>query len=116
LNGAQQSCERELALDRNSVEAVTGLVAVDLYRKRSKEARTRIDAFLMRHPHDASALVLAAKVYKELAQPAKVEELLTRALAADPANPSTYALLAEVYISQKRLPPAQENTTQIRVN
>lgn len=113
LNGAQQSFERELALDRNSVEAVTGLVAVDLYRKRTKEARTRIDAFLMRHPRDASALVLAAKVYKELAQPPKVEELLTRALATDPTNPSTYALLADVYISQKRLADAKKQFAEI---
>jgi tetratricopeptide (TPR) repeat protein len=113
LNGAQQSFERELALDRSSVEAVTGLVAVDLFRKRTKEARTRIEAFLVRHPHDPSALVLAAKVYKELGQPAKVEDLLTRALAADPSNPSTYALLADVYISQKRLAEAKKQFTEI---
>src|SRR5262245_18845362 len=44
LNGAQQSFMRELALDRSSVEAVTGLVAVDLYGKRRQEARTRLHA------------------------------------------------------------------------
>ncbi len=113
LNAAQQSFERELALDRSSVEAVTGLVAVDLVRKRTNEARARIEAFLTKHPHDPSALVLAAKVYKELGQPAKVEDLLTRALAADPSNPSTYALLADVYISQKRLADAKRQFAHI---
>lgn len=113
LNGAQRSFERELELDRRSVEAVTGLVAVDLVRKRTKEARTRIDAFLVKHPHEPSALVLAAKVYKQLGQPDKVEDLLTRALAADPSNPSTYALLADVYISQKRLADAKKQFAEI---
>jgi putative PEP-CTERM system TPR-repeat lipoprotein len=113
LVAAQKAFEQELELDRNSVEAVTGLVAVDLTRKRANDARTRIDAFLAKHPKEPSALVLASKVYKELGQPAKVEELLNRALAADPSNPSTYALLAEVFISQKRIGDARKQFTEI---
>jgi tetratricopeptide (TPR) repeat protein len=113
LAASQQSFERELALDPDSVEGVTGIVAIDLTRKRTNDARTRADAFLARHPKDPSALVLAAKVYKELGQVARVEELLNRALATDASNPSIYGLLAELYITQKRLPDAKKQFAQI---
>ena len=91
---------------------MTGLVAIDLTRKRMNEARARIDAFLAKHPKLPSALVLASKVYREMGQPAKAEALLHRALTADPSNPATYALLAELYISQKRLDDAKKQFAQ----
>jgi tetratricopeptide (TPR) repeat protein len=113
LNGAQQSDCASAGAARIRATSASNPAAIPCSVVGNDEARARIDAFLVRHPHDASALVLAAKVYKELAQPVKVEELLTRALAADPANPSTYALLAEVYISQKRLADAKKQFTEI---
>jgi tetratricopeptide (TPR) repeat protein len=114
LTPAQRSFERELALDPQSAEAITGLVAIDLSHKKTVEARAKVDAFLARHPNQPEVLVLAAKVYKEANQPpAKVEALLNRALAADPANPATYALLAQLYVSQKRLVEAKKQFTQI---
>lgn len=113
LPAAQRSFERELALDAGSAEAITGLVAIDLSRKRTTEARTRVDAFLARHPNSQEVLILAAKVYKEIGQPAKVEALLNRALAAEPANPTTYALLGKLYASQDRLRDAKAQYAQI---
>src|SRR4029077_17523027 len=65
-----------------------------------------------KHPKSPSILVLASKVYRELGQPAKSEAFLTVALAADPSNPATYALLAELYISQKRLDDAKKQFAQ----
>ena len=112
LPAAQQAFERQLAMDPQSIEAVTGLVAIDLTRKRTSEARVRVDAFLARYPGSPSVLVLASKVYRELGQPAKSEALLNQALAADPSNPATYALLAELYISQKRLDDAKRQFAQ----
>ena len=113
LAGAERIFTQELKLDPQSVEAMTGLVAIDLSRKRTAEARARIDAFLAKHPQSASALVIAAKVYREAGDPAKVEQLLMRALAADASNPAIYALLAEHYISQKRLGEAHKQFAAI---
>ena len=112
LNAAQLAFEKQLKLDPQSVEAVTGLVAIDLTRKRLNEARGRVDSFLAKHAKSPSMLVLASKVYRELGQPAKSEAFLIEALAADPSNPATYALLAELYISQKRLDDAKKQFAQ----
>jgi putative PEP-CTERM system TPR-repeat lipoprotein len=112
LNAAQLAFEKQLKLDPQSVEAVTGLVAIDLTRKRLNEARGRVDSFLAKHPKSPSMLVLASRVYRELGQPAKSEAFLTEALTADPSNPATYALLAELYISQKRLDDAKKQFAQ----
>ena len=84
LNAAQLAFEKQLKLDPQSVEAVTGLVAIDLTRKRLNEARGRVDSFLAKHPKSPSMLVLASRVYRELGQPAKSEAFLTEALTADP--------------------------------
>jgi tetratricopeptide (TPR) repeat protein len=58
-------------------------------------------------------LVLAAKVYKEIGQSSRVEDLLRRALAADPSNPATFAQLAKLYVSEDRLRDAKAQYAEI---
>ncbi len=113
LAGAERVFNEELKLDPQSVEAMTGLVSIDLARKRTAEARARVDAFLVKHQQSASALVIAAKVYRALGETGKVEEFLKRALSIDASNPAIYALLAEHYISQKRLADAHKEFAAI---
>lgn len=113
LGPAAHFFERELVLEPQSVQAITGLVAIDLSRGKPSNARARVDEFLSHHPNSTDVLVLAAKVCREIAQPAKAEELLNRSLATDPSNPATYGLLAELSVSQKRLGEARKQFAEI---
>src|SRR5262249_28587918 len=84
---ARRTFERALDLDPESVEAMSGLVALDLGDKRVREASARIDAALARRGDSPAMLLLAAKVYGLAGNAAKMEALLKRVLAADPGNP-----------------------------
>lgn len=111
--GARRAFERALELDPSSLEALSGLVAIDLGNKQIRAASARIDAALAKRGDSAPVLLLAAKVYALVGDPKKMEDLLKRALAADPGNPETYSALGQLYAQQGRLDDARKQFTDV---
>lgn len=111
--GAKRAFERVLEVDPGSLEALSGLIAIDLAGKRTHEAAARIDAALAARPGSAPVLLLAARVYGLAGDRARVERLLGQALASDPSNPETYSALGQLYAQQGRLDDARKQFTEL---
>ena len=105
---ARAAYERALALSPDNVEAVGGLVALDLQRKQFAPALTRIEAHLQKEPNQLALLAIAARAYEVAGQHDKAEQALRRAIASEPRFMSGYALLAQLYLKQGRLDAARK--------
>ena len=104
---ARQAYERALTLDPTSVEALTGLVTLDIGEKQVAQARRRVDAQLQRTPNNAPLLLLAARTYATAGDRAAAEATLRRAIEADPSYFPAYNVLGQLYVEQSRLEEAR---------
>jgi tetratricopeptide (TPR) repeat protein len=105
---ARQAFERARALDATSVEALTGLVTMDIGDKQVGQARRRVDAQLKQTPDSAPLLLLAARTYATAGDMAGAEATLRRAIDADPAYFPAYNVLGQLYVQQSRLDEARK--------
>jgi len=104
--GARTAFEKALALDPRLMEPLTALVTLDIGERRGDRARARVEAGLQKTPGSSALLVLAARTWASTGDPAKAEEFLRRAIDADASNFGAYALLAQLYVSQRKLDQA----------
>jgi len=104
---ARASFARALALAPGNVEAIGGLIALDLKHKRIDAARQRIDSALAKEPDRIELLLIAAGVYEQAGQPARTEQLLRRAVSVAPNSLTGYGSLAQFYVRQQRLDEAR---------
>ena len=94
-------------------EALAGLVTLDLASHRTKDAAGRIEGSLERLPPTPDLLMLAARVYNATGNPGKEEELLVRAIQANPSRLTAFALLGNFYIERHQLRAAYEQFSKI---
>jgi putative PEP-CTERM system TPR-repeat lipoprotein len=113
LGGARAAFARALDLNPDQMDALAGIVAVDLATKNVGDARDRIDAVLKRKPQTPGALIMLAKVEFTANNFAKAEATLRRALDIDPSNPEPYGLLAQLYMQQGKLEAAKKEFSEI---
>jgi putative PEP-CTERM system TPR-repeat lipoprotein len=104
---ARQAFERALALDSTSVEALTGLVTLDIGDKQIGQARRRVDAQLQQTPNSAPLLLLAARTYATAGDSGAAEATLRRAIDADPSFFPAYNVLGQFYVQQSKLDEAR---------
>jgi tetratricopeptide (TPR) repeat protein len=104
---ARRSFERALALDPNSVEALSGLVLLDLTANRPAEARARVETRLAQNADDSRLLLLAAETYAGTGDAAGAEQALRRAMAIDPADLHINAMRAQLFMSENKLEDAK---------
>ena len=100
---ARREFELALQLQPTSLEAVAGLVAVDLAAHKVEDARSRVDSLTSAADPKPAALMLAARTYATTGDPKTSEGLLRRALAADPSYLAAYGALGQLYAKQGRL-------------
>lgn len=107
VTSARQSFERAVEIDRNVVEGVTGLVALELRAGNTAAARALVDSRLgdARRP---DLLLLAARTHAATNDMPGAEKLLRQAIAADPSLLPAYTMLGEVYVSQGKLDLARQ--------
>lgn len=103
---ARHEFERALQLQPHSLEAIGGIVAVDLSTRRRAEARARVDELVSRPNVQPAAVMLAARTYAALGDLRTSEEMLRRVLAADPSFLAAYGALGQIYAKQGRLDAA----------
>lgn len=106
LAGARVEFERALQLQPDGLEALGGLVALDLAVKNYASARMRVDARIADKP-SAPLLILAARTYASGGDMAAAEKFLRQALNLDNTSLAAYGGLGQLYLSQGKLAAAR---------
>jgi tetratricopeptide (TPR) repeat protein len=106
---ARQSFERAQQLAPGSIDAIAGLVGLDLQAKQVAAAVARIDGEIARQGERPSPelLMLASHVYNVAGQPQRTEAALRRAVTIEPRFSAGYGMLAQLYMQQQRLDDAR---------
>jgi tetratricopeptide (TPR) repeat protein len=110
---ARRYFERALELNPKSIEALSGLTALDAKADRLKDAASRIDAHLALAPRDPALLLMAAKFYGLQGDRPRTESLLKRLIEADPSGLEGYNLLGQLYVTGHQLPQATAQFTEL---
>jgi Tfp pilus assembly protein PilF len=105
--GARRSFERALELDPGSVDALTGLVTLDVGAKQVDQARRRVEAQLAKTPNSAPLLLLAARTFATAGDQARAESSLKKAIEIEPSFLPAYHVLGQLYVQQKKLDAAR---------
>jgi len=114
LDAARASYSKVLESTPADVEALTGLIGLDLAANRPQDAVARVEATLKRTPQPSADLyVIAGRTYGAAKDFAKTEEMLKKAIDADPSRLRAYSLLGSLYVSQNRLDDARKQFEQI---
>ena len=104
---ARRAFEQAYELQPASLEALEGLMRLDVRSERTAEARLRIDRQLANAPNNTGLLVLAARTYAADQDLVATEEALRTAVQVDPSSLDAYSLLGQLYIVQGKLEEAQ---------
>ena len=103
---ARAEFERALAIDANSIEALTGLIELDIRARDSQSARNRIEGRVKGNA-TPEMLLLAARTYAALNDLPATEAFLRRAIETDSTLLPAYAMLGQLYLSQKKVDDAR---------
>ena len=110
---ARKHYERAYELQKNNIEALAGLSALDLAEKKGDAARQRIEAIVSAEPTNSAAQLLAARVYVSLNELDRAEQTLRGVIERDPSNLGAYGQLARLYLGQNKLGQAQAEFDRI---
>jgi tetratricopeptide (TPR) repeat protein len=99
---ARDAYRRAAELNPGSLEALGGLVALDLAERNTSAARARVHQALARNPDEAGYLQLASRVFHADGDVAQSEAMLRRALILDPARIGAAMQLAALLEGQHR--------------
>ena len=104
---ARRFFTRALESEPGSVQALAGLVNLDLAAKRGNEAARRIESQIGKTPDDAVLLLLAGRTYAATGDLARSEAALRKAIAVDPALMESYHVLGQIFVRQNKLDDAR---------
>jgi tetratricopeptide (TPR) repeat protein len=104
---ARKAFERALALDGGSLEALTGLVNLDLAERKGSDARARMDSKLEQAPNDARLMRLAATIDAATGERARAEQRLHRVIDIEPADLQARAMLGHLLMAEQKLDEAR---------
>ena len=104
--GARNEFERALALNPTDLEAIGGIVALDVAAKDFAAARARINERLAGN-RSAALLTLAARVEAVSGDANTAETLLREAISHDASDIPAYRQLGQLYLAQRKLAEAQ---------
>lgn len=113
FDAARASFAKAAAAAPSNLDALSGLVGVELATHRAPQALERIQAALRTLPPSGSLYLLAARVYLAVNDAVRAEDLLKKAIDTDPTRLAAYNLLGMVYIRQQRLPEAEQRFREI---
>jgi tetratricopeptide (TPR) repeat protein len=104
---ARASYARSLQFAPADLEALTGLVYLDLTGGRPKDAIALVERRLADAQPSVDVLILGARVYAATADIKQAETLLLRAINGDPDRLQAYSLLGQLYVTENRLEEAK---------
>lgn len=108
IPAARAAFDRALELDASSLEALAGVLALDLNTRNFAAVKARIDRSVSADAVSPEALLLAARTYGSLKDMASAERVLRLAIERDPTLLPAYSMLAQVYFRQNKLDAARQ--------
>jgi tetratricopeptide (TPR) repeat protein len=106
-DAARTTYSRSASMMPNDLEALAGLVQVDIVSGRTAQAIERLEAAMKRGTPSAALLTLAARAYASAGNMDRAETVLKEAITAEPARLQAYSMLATLYITQRRIGDAK---------
>ncbi len=110
---ARRWYEQSFRTDPSSVDALSGLVGVDLVSNRPNDALARVRAELAKNPKRTPVILLLAKTYGVTKDLPKAEETLRQAIEIDPDNLEAYGMLGQLLYQQGRLDDGRKGFEEI---
>jgi cellulose synthase operon protein C len=111
--GARKAFEKAIQVDPNSIEALVGLVTLDVASKKFPEAKARLEARLAKTPDDPAVLILTARTYAMVGDLARAEAPLLKTLEVSPNSLQAYGMLGQLYMAQKRPDEARQKFAEL---
>jgi tetratricopeptide (TPR) repeat protein len=103
---SRRAFERALQLDSSSLDALRGVVELDVIEKRPERALALLEQRLRVSPNDASLLMLTASLHQTRGDLARRESALLQVVQIDPGNQEAFVALAKLYMDQQKLDQA----------
>jgi len=98
-----------LQADKNSFEALSGLLELELQDNQAARVQERIEQAVAEHPNDPRYMMLAARISRATGDAKRAESMLRNSLDIDPGDAKAGLLLAEILAQQNR----REEATQV---
>ena len=103
---ARVAYEQVLKASPRDVEALAGLIKIDVDAGRAPAAVGRIDQYMKGAKPSVDVLMLAARTYAAAGKTDEVEDFLKQAIELDPDRLQAYSMLGRFYARQNRLDEA----------
>jgi tetratricopeptide (TPR) repeat protein len=113
IDAARVAFAKAWQLAPTDLEALAGLVSIDIGTGHAKDAVARNEAAQKTIDPSAAFLILAGRTYELAGNTVKAEELLKKAINVEPARLRAYNELGGFYIRQHRLDDAQTQFREI---
>jgi tetratricopeptide (TPR) repeat protein len=113
IDAARQAFGKAAALEPADLESLAGLIGIDLGTHHVADALARVETGLKADRPSAAFLVLAARAYTAAGQLPKAEDVLKRAISADPSGLDAYSFLGQLYVDQHRVDEARDRFQQV---
>jgi tetratricopeptide (TPR) repeat protein len=113
IANARRAYDHALQLRPGSVDALAGLVRLDLDQKNVADARTRVETQLAKTPDDEALLLVAGKTFLAAGDSKKAEETFRHILVVNAKNITAYRTLATLFLKERRLDEARKEYEEI---
>jgi tetratricopeptide (TPR) repeat protein len=110
---ARTAFETAARIEPSSVEALAGLVRLDLASKQTAQAVKRIEQYTETTTDNPVAFYLAARTYAAANQLPEAETAVKKAIELDAHYLEAYGLLGQLYVRQQKLDEAREEYERI---
>jgi len=110
---ARTAFQKALAANPGQLDALAGLITMDLQDKRPDQAKARVDSAVQRAPKNGALLLVAATTYSSLGDKPNAEKLARRALDVDPDNTGARSLLGQILVASHRVDEAIAQYTEL---
>jgi tetratricopeptide (TPR) repeat protein len=102
VDAARAAYTRAYETDRNSFEALSGIVSLAIKERRTGAVVPQMDAALAAHPDDPAYLLLASRVFTAQHDERRTESALRRVLGINPGHVTAALSLSDSLARQKR--------------
>jgi tetratricopeptide (TPR) repeat protein len=106
LGAARASFNRALTLAPESIEALAGVLALELRAKQHQAVADRLSRRLSAGSPSSELLLLAGRTYAAMDDFRSAERVLRQAIDRDPTILSAYSMLGQIYVRERRLDEA----------
>lgn len=113
IDAAKALYDKVTATAPENLEALEGLVLVDLAKKQPKAAADRVDAALQKLPPSTELLMISARAHAAAGNLQRTEALLRQAIDREPARLAAYGALGQLYVHENRLDDAKDQFTEL---